>query len=108
MDYKVARRTPRYHFAVDIEVTDLQAGTHIKTRTTTLGRFGCGIDAPQPFAKGTDVRIKLSHRGAEVSVRARLLYATPELGAGMAFIGLEPDNEQTLESWIEHLMGMPA
>ena len=101
MDYKIARRTPRYHFAVDIEVADLQVGTCLKTRTTTLGRFGCGIDAPQPFEKGTDVSIKLWHRGAEVNVHAKVVYATPELGTGLAFIGLDRDNELTLESWIE-------
>jgi hypothetical protein len=107
VEYAIARRTPRYHFAVDIEMTELRSGTCLKARTTTLGRFGCGIDTAQPFAKGSDVAIRLSHRGAEVNVHARVVYATPELGMGMAFIELDRENEQILESWIEHMMSMP-
>jgi hypothetical protein len=108
MEYAIARRTPRYYFAVDIEVTDLRSGTCLKARTTTLGRFGCGIDVPRPFARGTDVTIKISHRGADVNVDARVVYATPESGMGMVFIGLDRDDERILDSWIEHMMSTSA
>lgn len=104
IEYAIARRTPRYNFVVDVLVTDVRLGIHIKATTNTLGLFGCGVDASKPFAKGTAVSIKLSHRGAEVSVLARVIYATPELGMGMVFTDVSRENEQILEWWIEELM----
>jgi hypothetical protein len=95
---------PRYSFAVDIEVTDVQSGTEIRQRTNDLTLFGCGVNTSKPFPKGTRVRIKLSHGGADVAALARVAYARPEVGMGVVFTSVEPKDDRTLGGWITELM----
>jgi hypothetical protein len=104
VEYEVARRTPRYSFVVDVEVTDVRSEMQIKARTKMLGLFGCGVDTSRPFAKGTRVRIKLSHQGAEVKALASVVYASSELGMGIVFIRVDREDERILEWWIAEQM----
>jgi PilZ domain len=106
MEYEIARRTPRYYFIVDIEVTEAQSGIQIKTRTKMLGQFGCGVDTSSPFPKGSRVKIRLFHRGAEVNALAIVVYARSDLGMGIAFTDIERKSERVLELWIAELMSM--
>ena len=106
MAYEVARRTPRYYFIVDVEVTVVQSGTQIKARTKMLGLFGCGVETSSPFPRGTRVRIRLFNRDAEVNALAMVVYARSDLGMGIAFTDIERGSERVLDSWIEELMSM--
>ena len=101
MEYKSVRRTPRYSFVVDIELTDIQSGVQISGRTKQLSLLGCGLDALKLFPKGTNVKIKLSHQGAEAYVLARVVYSNSELGMGIAFTSVEKEDERILELWLE-------
>ncbi len=105
MEYEVARQTPRYSFVVDVEVTDVRLGIQIRGRTKTLSLFGCGVDTSK-FAKGTTVTIKLSHRGTEVKALAKVVYSSSDLGMGVAFTSVEPEDEMILEGWIADLMSI--
>src|SRR5260370_35701348 len=87
---------PRYSFAVDIEVTDVQSGTQIRQRTNDLTLFGCGVNTSKPFPKGTRGRIKLSHRGADVAAPGRGAYARPWVGMGGVFTSAEPKGDPSL------------
>ncbi len=107
MEYEYHRRTPRYSFVVDIELTDVQSGIQIRERTKDLSQCGCAVDTLKPFPKGTHVRIKLSHEGADVAALARVAYARPELGMGVVFTSVEPEDERILEGWIAELMSIP-
>jgi PilZ domain len=104
MEYEIARRTPRYYFVVDVEVTEAQSGIQIKTRTKMLGQFGCGVDTSSPFQKGSRVKVRLFHRGAEVNALAMVVYARSDLGMGIAFTDIERQSERVLELWIAELM----
>jgi len=106
MKYVIARRTPRYYFVVDVEVTEIQSGAQIRTRTKMLSQFGCSVDTSSPFPIGTKVKIKLFHRGAEVNVLAMVVYARPDLGMGIAFTDVERESERALEQWVAELMSM--
>ena len=101
------RLTPRYSFVVDIEVTDLQSGTQIRERAKDLSLFGCGVDTLKPFARGTRVRIKLSHGGADVVALATVAYARPNMGMGVVFTSIEPEDERILKGWIAEQMNVP-
>ena len=95
---------PRYSLCVDLELTDVQSGIQIKRQTKDLSLFGCGVETTQPFPKGTNVKIKISHLGAIVEAFARVVYANPELGMGIVFTTLGPEDERTLVGWIADLM----
>ena len=105
MDSNDIRGAPRYSFMVEIELTELQSGIKIKARTKNLSLFGCGIDTMQPFPRGTKVRIELSHGDKYMMADARVVYASPMSGMGVAFIGVEPKDERILDGWLVQLRG---
>ena len=47
-----ARLQPRYPFAADIEVIDVQSGAQIKGRVKDLSLSGCGENPVTPFPMG--------------------------------------------------------
>jgi PilZ domain-containing protein len=104
MEYEYIRVAPRHSFVADIEVTDVQSEIHISGRTEELSLFGCGVNTLNPFPKGTRVRIKLSRGGADVVALAKVAYARPELGMGVVFTSVEPEDERILGAWIAELM----
>lgn len=108
MEHLHPRSSPRFFFIVDIELTDVQSQTQIQGRTKDLSQFGCGVDASQLFPKGATLTIKLSHRGAHIAAHARVVYASPELGMGLAFTRIDPQDERILSNWIEELTNIPA
>jgi hypothetical protein len=59
--YAHPRLSPRYPVVVDVELTDVLSQAQIRGGTKDLSLFGCGVDTPQPFPRGTNLRIKLSH-----------------------------------------------
>jgi hypothetical protein len=106
MGYKDRRLAPRHSFVADIEMTDVQSGVQIRGRVKDLSLLGCGVNTSKPFPKGTRVRIKLSHGGADVAALAKVAYARPELGMGVVFTSVEPEGERILGAWIEELMSI--
>jgi|ERR1700722_5789097 hypothetical protein len=103
MESKDIRAAPRYPFTVEIELIDLDTGIQIKARTKDLSLFGCGIDTLKPFPKGTNVGIKLTHGDEHILAKARVVYGSPELGMGVAFLGIEAEYERILDGWIVQL-----
>jgi hypothetical protein len=106
VEYEQARRTPRYSFVVDIEMTDVQSEIRIRARTKMLSLFGCGVDTMKLFPKGTSVRIKLSHQGTDVKALAKVVYSQTELGMGLAFTSVEREDELILERWVAELVSI--
>jgi len=104
VEYEIARRTPRYHFAVDVIVTDIQRKVRITGRTNTFGLFGCGMNTLEPLAQGTSVRVRMTHQSAEVKALGMVVYARPGVGMGISFIEIDKKDERLLELWIQELM----
>jgi hypothetical protein len=103
VDSNDSRALPRYPFAVDIEVIDLESRDQIKARTKNVSLFGCGIDTLKIFPKGTNVGIKLSYGNEHILAKARVVYSSQELGMGVAFLGIGPEYERILDGWILQL-----
>lgn len=107
MEYESVRPTPRYSLIVDIEMTDVKLEIQIRARTKMLSMCGCGVDTLKLFPKGTTVRIKLSHQGAEVMALVGVVYSSPDLGMGVAFPSVEQEDERILEGWIAEYLSIP-
>ena len=105
--YARARLTPRYSLIVDAEITDAESNIQVKARTKMLSLHGCGLESLNLFRKGVTVRIRLSHRGAEVKALARIVYASSNLGTGVAFTDIDQEDAQILERWLEEFMSIP-
>jgi hypothetical protein len=102
-EHEIARRVPRYAFAIDAALTDTLNKTQMKVRTTTLGLYGCGVAASKSLAQGTGVKVKLFHRGAEVKALGIVAYVRVDLDMGIAFTEIDRESERILSIWIAEL-----
>jgi hypothetical protein len=108
LEFKNTRRAPRYSIEVDVEVTDLQSGMRIREKTKDLSLFGCGIDTSVVLPRSRKVRIEIVHEGEKMLALGRVVYARPDIGMGVAFISVEPEDQRILEKWIEEQMCLPV
>jgi PilZ domain len=108
MEYEPHRSVPRYILGADIDLIDVQSGIQISGHTVNFGLFGCRAITAQIFPKGSNLRIVLSHGGVGVEVFGRVVYASPDLGMGIAFTRVEPESERVLDGWLAELAGIPA
>jgi PilZ domain-containing protein len=106
-EYEYPRLSSRHPFVADVQVTDVQSEMQITGRAKDLSLFGCSVNTSKPFPKGTSIRIKLSHGGSDVAALARVVYARPDLGMGVAFTSIEPKDERILQAWIAELTSEP-
>ena len=106
MEYVCPRLVPRYSFCVDIDLTDVLSGIQIRGRTKDVCLFGCSVDTLQPFAKGTMVRMKLSHGFVCVAALGRVVHARKESGMGIAITKIEREDERIFEDWIVERMAI--
>ena len=100
MEHKDARRGPRQSFEVDVEITNVESGVRITERTKDLSRSGCSVSTSEPFASGTSVRLNLTYAREKITVSGRVIYGSPNLGMGIAFTAIEPEDQRVLERWI--------
>ncbi len=95
------RRAPRYQFIASAELIEEKSDVRIATRVSELGLLGCYLDMMNPFPVGTMVLVKISAGDAFFQAKAQVVYAQPNMGAGVAFLTVESPNLEVLERWID-------
>ncbi|MGB2898156.1 MAG: PilZ domain-containing protein [Candidatus Acidiferrum sp.] len=91
---------PRYEFVAAVEVVAAESGARIETRVRDLSQQGCYVDTSNalPLGTVTDVRIT---KGAQLfEAPARVVYSRAGKGMGLVFTAIEPEQLQTLETWL--------
>jgi hypothetical protein len=99
MEARSGRRSPRYPLAVDVELTNLESGIQIKERTKDLSLYGCGVSTVSPFSAGIKVMLKVVYRGKEIVAFGRVIYGRQDIGMGIAFTSIAPEDQKLLEDW---------
>lgn len=101
MEYREKRRTPRYIFIASAELYDERTDVRVASRVSELSKHGCYLDMMNPFPTGTLVLIKIFAADQTFQSKAKIIYATPNVGAGIAFLDVEPKFEYILNRWLE-------
>jgi len=101
MTEKERRRTPRYVFIASAELIEEKTDVRIATRVSELSQHGCYLDMMNPFPVGTVVLVKISTGEDFFQAKSKIVYAQPNLGAGVAFLEVEKDYEPVLERWLD-------
>jgi hypothetical protein len=91
----------RYPFAADVELIDLETGTHATGVTSDISLGGCFICSSKPLAMKSRVRFTLSRKGQTVQGLAVVRIVKPRIGMGIEFIDVE--SSEALSRWIEQL-----
>ena len=95
-------RAMRRPFAARAEVVDVESERQVTSVTGDLSVFGCFVESPAPFPRGTKVRIRINHRGATFVALGYVSNAR-STGMGIRFSTIEPAHQQTLEDWLAQL-----
>jgi hypothetical protein len=98
---RAVRRCP---FVASVEVTELGSGTKLSARTSEVGLGGCYVDALNPFATGTQVKIRIVRDQGAFEASAKVVYSDPSFGMGLAFVEIAPEQRLILENWVEEIV----
>ena len=73
----------------------------IASRVSELSSNGCYLDMMNPFPMDTLVLLKIFAGDLTFQSKAKVIYATPNMGAGVVFLDVEPKYEFILKRWLE-------
>jgi hypothetical protein len=95
------RRTPRYMFFASAELLEEKSEVRVTSRVSELSRHGCYLDMMNPFPVNTMLLLKIWREETSViQTKGRVVYSQPNIGAGVAFVDLDPKYVPLLETWL--------
>jgi hypothetical protein len=97
------RKNKRYTFSATAEVVETVSGARLSTRAADLSQEGCFLDSLNPFAIGSNVRVRIHWNGTELTCTAVVRDSQPGMGMGVGFTNLDNARKALIESWIERL-----
>jgi PilZ domain len=95
------RRTPRYIFIASAELYEEHRDVRVASRVSELSLHGCYLDMMNPFPTGTLILLKIFAGDLTFQSKAQIVYATPNVGAGVKFLDVEPKYAPVLQHWLE-------
>jgi hypothetical protein len=99
------RAHKRHTVSVDSQVEELRTQAVINGRITDLCLGGCYVDAMMTFPVGTEVMVHCRRDDLIFEAEARIVYAKPGLGMGLAFHEIGSAEMEFLTRWIDDLSG---
>jgi hypothetical protein len=106
---KLRRRSQRRQsFTASALVFEPKSETLLRARTADLGPDGCFVDTLNPFAPGTNVKIRIEKSGAAFEALARVIYSLTSMGMGLAFHSVGPEQLWILHEWLGNTADAPA
>jgi len=97
------RRSPRYPFYAEAQITEIETDVRVTARTSELSRYGCYMDMMNPFPDGTTVKIELHYNEQVVSANGKVIYSQPNVGMGVAFMETIAGADVILNGWLRDL-----
>lgn len=98
-------RARRYPFVATIEVTDIGTETQFIGQISEVSVYGCAVNTQKILPRGTPVRVRVIHAGANFVALGKVTSSNPDAGIGVAFTQVEPNHQAILEKWIDQLRG---
>ncbi len=102
--YAKQRSVRRCSLVASAEVTDLTSGALLSARTSEIGLGGCYVDTLNAFPKETLVVLRIVRDQGVFETKAKVVYADPAFGMGLAFTEMAPNQRLILEAWIAEIV----
>ena len=94
------RSAPRYPLVLAVDVVELPRGAKLSARTADISRTGCYIDCLNAVPQGSQVLLRITHRGDVFEALGRVVYVSPGLGMGIIFVDVEAEQQARLDLWL--------
>jgi len=91
------RAVPRYTYIAHAELADADRSTRLNVRISDMSTRGCYVDMIHPLPEGTEITLDIADSSGPIQARGRIVYAVPQLGAGVAFHDLTPELTARIE-----------
>ena len=99
------RRSPRYPFIAAAEITDAESGGQLSSQVSEISLNGCYLDMLNTLPVNSNVTVKISSDGECLEATAKVVYAHPGLGMGLAFEDVSLKGGITLRAWLAKASG---
>lgn len=90
------RRSPRYRCAGSARLQELGSATTVWATFTDLSMHGCYVEAPNPFAVGTILNLRLEANGFRVDAAGEVRVSYPGVGMGISLARMGESDRETL------------
>ena len=94
------REVPRHPLIANAEETDLASGARLSARVSEMSLKGCYLDTLNPFPEGTKIRLVIFHEGVTFTAYATVIYPQPNMGMGVVFSAVAPEQLEVLTKWL--------
>ena len=94
------RRTPRYPFTANAEVSEEKTNPPLKGRVSELSLNGCYVTTNTPMATGTKVDVKINTEADFFEANGTVIYSNPDAGMGVMFLETKPYYMSVLKKWL--------
>jgi hypothetical protein len=94
------RRAERHFFCAQAELLEPRTQVRVPSRISDLSLYGCYLDMMNPFPPDTVVSLKITSGDESFEANSRIVHATPNVGAGAAFLELASKDRDLLERWL--------
>ena len=94
------RREPRHFFIAMVELLEAEVQARIRARTGDLSVNGCFVDTLNPFPVGSKVKVTITHNEVSFSALGTVAHAEPNIGMGISFTQVEPNQKEILLKWL--------
>ena len=101
------RRSPRFPFIAVAEIAHTESGEKFSCRVSELSFNGCHVDMLNTLPVGSEVVIKISAESECFEANAKVIYAHPNLGMGLAFEQVSLKSGERLRQWLLKASGGP-
>ncbi len=95
------REHPRFKVNVPVEIHTEGATAPLHCATSDLSLGGCYIESMYPFPAGTRLDLKLE-AGDTILIVAKVATCDPQVGNGIHFLRMLPEDEATLGKFLDH------
>ncbi len=94
------RREPRHFFTATVELLEANVRARIGAQTGDLSMNGCYVDTLNPFPVGSKVKVIINHNEATFTAVGTVMHGEANLGMGISFTKVEPDQKEILLKWL--------
>ena len=101
------RRSPRFSFIAVAEIAHTESGGNFSCRVSELSLNGCYVDMLNTLPIGSEVAIKIFAESECFEANAKVIYAHPNLGIGLAFEKVSLTSGALLRQWLLKAGGEP-
>ena len=73
----------------------------VNSRVSELSANGCYLDMMNPFPAQTQVQLRITAGAETLQAQSRIVYSTHNIGSGVEFLDMNPQERALLERWLE-------